>query len=87
LANSSSGTVFLTTELQPPASLIRKSIPLQVAIGLIKDGHLNESIRQGRSEITLPKRLSVMQLKETLQRLTGHFTLYDQEQLIDFGGD
>lgn len=74
------------TKLQPLASFVRETIPLQAAIGLARDGHLDESLRQGWLKIAFTKRLAILQLQEILQRLTGHFTLHDQEQLTDLGG-
>jgi hypothetical protein len=41
--------------LQPLASFVRETIPLQAAVGLVRDGHLYESLCQGWSEIALPK--------------------------------
>jgi hypothetical protein len=73
--------------LQPLTSFVREPIPLQTALRLVGKGHLDEPLRQGRSEIAFAKGLAVLQMKEVLQRLTGHFAFDDHQQLADLRGD
>jgi len=70
---------------QPLAAFVGQAVFLQSTVGLVRDGHFNQTIRQGWFEVALMERFAIKQTESGLQRFAAHFSLDHLKQLADLG--